>query len=67
MNGPENTQFKKQIQPAMTITQQISNPLALGLEINNIEAAADFLNEVSYYRFIKAYSIGLKHNNIDQF
>ncbi len=47
----------------MTISEQIENLKSLGLLINDENLAADFLNDVSYYRFIKAYSLGLKSKN----
>ncbi len=54
---------KKHVQSAMTIDQQINNLQELGLIINDVNLASDFLNNVSYYRFIKAYSLGLKQKN----
>ncbi len=58
-----NNDKKKQIQSAMTIEQQIANLQELGLYIEDVDSAAAFLNNVSYYRFIKAYSLGLKQKN----
>ncbi|MCD8106614.1 MAG: Abi family protein [Oscillospiraceae bacterium] len=60
-------QAKKQIQPPLTISEQIENLKALGLSIADEESAADFLNDVSYYRFIKAYSLGLKSKSGNYF
>ncbi|MCD7823465.1 MAG: Abi family protein [Oscillospiraceae bacterium] len=59
----ETIQAKKQVQPALTISEQIENLKSLGLSISDESSAADFLNDVSYYRFIKAYSLGLKSKN----
>ena len=53
----------KQHQPPMNIDNQIANLKTLGLKIKNEEKAKCFLNDVSYYRFIKAFSLGLKDNN----
>ena len=54
---------KKDIPLSMTVEKQISNLLKKKLTIHNEDAAKEFLNKVSYYRFIKAYSIGLKTKN----
>ena len=53
----------KQLQRAYTIDEQIQNLRQLKLTICNIDYAKKFLNEVSYFRFIKAYSLGLKDDN----
>lgn len=53
----------KKHQPAMTVEKQIENLRSLGLIINNEEFAEKFLNDVSYFRLIKAYSLGLKPKN----
>jgi abortive infection bacteriophage resistance protein len=37
----------------------------LNLQFSDIEFAKDFLNDVSYFRLIKAYSLGLKSENGD--
>lgn len=54
---------KKKQQLALSIPEQISNLKSLGLEIKDEKYASDFLNDVSYFRFIKAYSLGLKCKN----
>ena len=54
--------FKKQ-QPPLIVEDQISNLYSLGLIIEDEEAAKSFLNDVSYFRLIKAYSLGLKPKN----
>lgn len=46
-----------------TITQQIANLKELELVIEDETFAASILSDVSYYRLIKAYSIGLKDKN----
>lgn len=53
----------KEHQPALTIDEQIDNLKSLGLEINDEENAKKFLNDVSYFRLIKAYNLGLKAKN----
>lgn len=53
----------KKHQPAFSIEQQIENLKAKGLLIEDDNMAKSFLNEVSYFRFIKAYSLGLKKRN----
>ena len=53
---------KKQQRP-LTVPEQIENLKQLNLQIDNESFAAQFLNHVSYFRFIKAYSLGLKPRN----
>lgn len=50
-------------QEALTVEEQIKNLKSINLTIENEELAANFLNDVSYFRFIKAYSLGLKPKN----
>jgi len=47
----------------MSIEEQVENLKTLGLIINDEESVKEFLNDVSYFRLIKAYSIGLKKKN----
>lgn len=47
----------------MSIDEQVENLKELGLIINDEEKVKEFLNDVSYFRLIKAYSIGLKKKN----
>ena len=47
----------------MTIDEQVENLKELGLVINDEETVKEFLNDVSYFRLIKAYGIGLKKKN----
>ena len=42
----------------MTIDEQIENLKSLGLIIENEEYAKKILNDISYFRLIKAYSLG---------
>lgn len=53
----------KQHQTPMTLEEQIENLKSLGLIINDEEKAKNYLNDVSYFRLIKAYSLGLKKKN----
>lgn len=54
--------LKEHSQP-ISIDEQIDNLRSLGLVINNEEYAKQILNDVSYFRMIKAYSLGLKERN----
>lgn len=55
---------KKQHQPPLNIEQQIENlKTEKGLVIEDDAAAKAFLNDVSYFRLIKAYSLTLKPKN----
>jgi len=47
----------------MTVSEQIANLREKGMIIENEDFAKTFLNDVSYFRLIKAYSIGLKVKN----
>ena len=47
-------------QPPLTIEEQIENLQKLNLIIPNVDYAKKFLKDVSYFRLIKAYSLGLK-------
>lgn len=59
----EKKMERKQHQEAFTVQRQVENLKALNLTIENESFAVDFLNDVSYFRFIKAYSLGLKPKN----
>ena len=50
----------KEHQPALDIKQQIDNLKGKQLIIEDEKAASDFLNDVSYFRLIKAYSLGFQ-------
>lgn len=50
-------------QPPLNVDEQIENLCRLGLTIEDKEYAKSFLNDVSYFRLIKAYSLGLKPKN----
>lgn len=53
----------KQYQPPMTIDEQVENLKSLGLIINDEEYAKKVLNDISYFRLVKAYSLGFKPKN----
>lgn len=53
----------KQLQNAMSIDEQIDNLKKLGLSIEDETKAKSILNNISYYRLIKAYSTTLKQKN----
>ena len=53
----------KKHQPSMTVEQQIENLKSLGLVINDENAAKETLNNISYFRIIKAFSLNLKSKN----
>lgn len=54
---------KKLHQPAMSVDEQIKNLKSKGLIIENEEYARMILNDISCFRLIKAYSLGLKPKN----
>lgn len=56
---------KKQQQIPLTVDEQIENLRNLGLIIADDEYAKSLLNDVSYFRLIKAFSLGLKQKNSD--
>ncbi len=53
----------KQHQAPLGVDEQIENLKALGLTFEDETAALSFLNDVSYFRIIKAYSLDLKPHN----
>ncbi len=53
----------KEHQPPMSIDEQINNLKNLGLLISNEDYARTILNDISYFRLIKAYGLGLKEKN----
>lgn len=56
-------EYKKKHQQPMTIDKQIENLKSLGLIIEDEEYAKKILNDISYFRLIKAYSLNLKDKN----
>ncbi len=53
----------KKHQPPMTIDEQIENLKSIGLIVEDEEYAKKILNDISYFRLIKAYSLNLKTRN----
>ena len=53
----------KKHQVPLTVEEQVDNLNKLGLIIEDEESAKLLLNDVSYFRLIKAYSLGLKPKN----
>ncbi|WP_373214249.1 Abi family protein [Ruminococcus sp. 5_1_39BFAA] len=53
----------KRHQPPMTINEQIENLKSIGLIVEDEEYAKRILNDISYFRLIKAYSLNLKSRN----
>jgi len=53
----------KQHQPPMTIDEQVENLKSIGLIVENEEYAKKILNDISYFRLVKAYSLNLKPKN----
>ena len=47
----------KEHQPSMTIEEQIDNLKKIGLKIENEQYARQILNDISYFRLIKAYCL----------
>ena len=54
-------------QPPLTVEEQIANLKGLKLQIADERSAAAMLNDVSYFRLIKAFSLGLKPKNGDYY
>ena len=57
----------QQHQQPMTVDEQVENLKSLGLEINDELYAKKILNDISYFRLIKAYSLGFKPKNGDYY
>lgn len=55
----------KEHQPSLTVDEQIANLKDIGLIIDNEDYARQILNDISYFRLIKAYGLGLKAKNSD--
>ena len=53
----------KEHQPPMTVEEQIVNLKSIGLIVNDEEYTKKILNDISYFRLIKAYSLNLKSKN----
>lgn len=53
----------KEHQPSMDINEQIENLKSIGLKFDDEDYARCVLNDISYFRLIKAYGLGLKGKN----
>lgn len=53
----------KQHQHPMTVDEQVENLKKIGLIVGDEEYAKRILNDISYFRLIKAYSLDLKSRN----
>lgn len=53
----------KNQQPPLGVDEQIANLKTLGLQVNDESYAKSVLNDISYFRHIKAYGLGLKNKN----
>lgn len=53
----------KQHQPPLAIEEQIENLKEIGLIVDDEDYAKKILNDISYFRLIKAYSLNLKPKN----
>lgn len=53
----------KKHQPPMIIDEQVENLKNIGLIVDDEEYAKKILNDISYFRLIKAYSLNLKSKN----
>ena len=53
----------KKHKPPMTIDEQVENLKNIGLIVDDEEYAKKILNDISYFRLIKAYSLNLKSKN----
>ena len=53
----------KKHQPPMTIDEQVENLKSIGLIVDDEEYAKKILNDISYFRLVKAYSLNLKPKN----
>ena len=58
-----NEKVLKAHQPSMTIDEQIANLRSKGLAFEDEDYARAILSDISYFRLIKAYSLGLKAKN----
>ncbi|MBQ9991290.1 MAG: Abi family protein [Lachnospiraceae bacterium] len=53
----------KKHQPPMAIDEQVENLKSIGLIVEDEEYAKKILNDISYFRLVKAYSLNLKSKN----
>ena len=53
----------KKHQPALTVEEQIENLKSIGMTIENEDKAKKILNDISYFRLIKGFSLTIKTKN----
>lgn len=59
--------MQKEQQLPLTVDEQVDNLKTIGLNICDDEEAKKLLNDISYFRLIKAFSLGLKPQNGNYF
>ncbi len=59
----DSKKMLKEQQLSLTIDEQIENLKSLKMDIPDEKFAREFLNDVSYFRLVKAYSLGMKSKN----
>ena len=60
---PTVCERKKELQSPLTVEEQVENLKELNLTIEDENEARQLLNDISYFRLIKAFSLGLKPKN----
>lgn len=65
-NYQDNLRMVKKHQEPLGVLQQVENLKNLGLKIDDEERAIEFLNNVSYFRLIKAFGIKEKNSNFPE-
>lgn len=63
MSENENKKILKKHQKPLTVEEQVENLKDIGLDIEDEEYAKRVLQNISYFRLVKAYSLGLKVRN----
>lgn len=53
----------KNHQPPLNVEEQVENLKEVGLVVKNDEYAKSILNDISYFRLVKGYGLGLKKRN----
>ena len=53
----------KEHQPSITIEEQVKNLKSIGMIINDEDKAKNILNDISYFRLIKGFSLTVKTKN----
>lgn len=57
----------KEHQPPLSVEEQVDNLISIGLIVPDRNVAESILNDISYFRLIKAYSLRLKEKNKNYF